>query len=168
MENIKLACSEVYCLLEILGDAYKNKLPSKFLKFVNENRDTDFSIEVNENDFENLKISKDGLVLISFLNLKYWVDDENEKQRLMEIYKKNDEIKQEKLNAYKQNDWLSSSNKKENQEITNKKIEEVYSENIQNTDESKVEENSLILVKKISFLDKIKNIIRKIFNKEKE
>lgn len=165
MENIKLACSEVYCLLEILGDAYKNKLPNKFIEFINENRNSDYSLEVNENNFENLKISKDGLVLISFLNLKYWVDDENEKQRLMEIYKKNDEIKQEKLNSYKQADWLSQTNKKESQEIIDEKIEETSFESVQNTEKNKSEEKSLSLVTKISFFDKIKNIIRKIFNK---
>lgn len=162
MENVRLACSEVYCLLEIFGDSYKNKLPNKFLEFINENRNPEFTLEINENEYENLKISKDGLVLISFLNLKYWVDDENEKQRLIEIYKKNDEIKQEKLNAYKQSDWLSQTNKNEE---TNEKIENLSLENNEKTQECNSEEKSLSVIEKVSFFDKIKNIIKRIFNK---
>ena len=162
MENVRLACSEVYCLLEIFGDSYKNKLPNKFLEFINENRNPEFTLEINENEYENLKISKDGLVLISFLNLKYWVDDENEKQRLIEIYKKNDEIKQEKLNAYKQSDWLSQTNKNEE---TNEKIENLSLESNEKTQEYNSEEKSLSVIEKVSFFDKIKNIIKRIFNK---
>ena len=151
MENVKLACSEVYCILEILGDSYKNKLPKKFLEFINLNRNTEFSLEINENEYQNLNISKDGLVLISFLNLKYWVDDENEKQRLIDIYKKNEEKKQENLNRYKQVDWLKQTNNLENED--NKKEEQT---------------TELIEVKKFSFFDKIKSIIKNIFNKKKE
>lgn len=166
MENVKLACSEVYCILEILGDTYKNKLPDKFLEFINQNRNIDFSLEIDENEYKNLKISKDGLILISFLNLKFWVEDENEKQRLIEIYKSNDDKKQEKINKYKEQDWLKQPNKAENDEInTSQTINEITENKITN-EENKVEsENALIEVKKVSFFDKIKTIIRKIFNK---
>lgn len=170
MENIKLACSEVYCLLEILGDSYKNKLPNKFLDFINQNRNEDFSLEIDENQYENLKISRDGLVLISFLNLNYWVDDD-EKKKLIEIYKKNDEKKQEKINRYKQPDWLSQSNKKETTEsVENNDIietkNETVSENVE--DNNRKNEKALIEVKNISFFDKIKNFIKNIFYKGKE
>lgn len=169
MENIRLACSEVYCLLEILGDSYKNKLPIKFIEFINQNRNTAFSLEITENNYENLKISKDGLVLISFLNLKYWVEDENEKRRLIEIYKRNDEKKQEKLNSYKQPDWLKQSNKKEDemQVTSNTTITTIENEE-QNEEGTKNENTALVEIKKVSFFDKVKAIIRKFFNKEKE
>lgn len=165
MENIKLACSEVYCLLEILGDTYKNKLPNKFLEFIDQNRNPEFSLEINENDYENLKISKDGLVLISFLNLNFWVKDENEKQRLIEIYKRNDEIKKEKLSAYQNPDWLSQTNKKENQIITNEKIESISLEKQGNIEKNNSEEKSLSIIEKVSLFDKIKNIIKKFLKK---
>lgn len=163
MENIKLACSEVYCILEILGDSYKNKLPNKLIEFINKNRNTEFFLETKEKSFEDLKISKDGIVFISLLNLKYWEKDENEKQKLMEIYKKNDEKKQEKLNSYKNPDWLRNSNKKEevnyNQD-TEDKLDKIASAENENM--------ALIEVKKVTFFDKIKMIINKIFNKKKE
>lgn len=166
MENISLACSEVYCLLEILGDSYKNKLPIRFLEFINQNRKKEFSLEINENEDEytDLKISKDGLVLISFLNLKYWVEDEKEKQRLIEIYKKNDEKREENINRYKDPDWLKSSNEKDYS------IENIAAENIENTNENGKNEkidtkNAMIEVKKFSIIEKIKSVIKKIFNK---
>lgn len=166
MENISLACSEVYCLLEILGDSYKNKLPIRFLEFINQNRKEEFSLEINENEDEytNLKISKDGLVLISFLNLKYWVEDETEKQRLIEIYKKNDEKSEENINRYKDPDWLKKSNQKDYS------IENIATENIENTNENRKNEkidtqNAMIELKKFSIIEKIKSVIKKIFNK---
>lgn len=169
MENIRLACSEVYCLLEILGDSYKNKLPIKFIEFINQNRNTAFSLEITENNYENLKISKDGLVLISFLNLKYWVEDENEKRRLIEIYKRNDEKKQEKLNSYKQPDWLKQSNKKEDEmKVTSNTTITTIENEEQNEEGTKNENTALVEIKKVSFFDKVKAIIRKFFNKEKE
>lgn len=160
MENISLACSEVYCILEILGDSYKNKLPIKFLEFINQNREEDFSLEINENEYENMKISKDGLVLISFLNLKYWVEDESEKQRLIEIYKKNDEKREEKINKYKDSDWLKQSNLSDSKTDNLEESTIVSDDNIKNQ-----EKNALIETKKISFIDKIKTFIKKIFNK---
>jgi len=109
MENMKLACSEVYCILEILGDSYKNKLPTKFLEFINQNRSLDYSLNIDGEDYDNLNISKDALVLVSFLNLKYWVEDEEEKQRLIEIYKKNDEKRSELQNKYNASNGLSQN-----------------------------------------------------------
>ena len=159
MENISLACSEVYCLLEILGDSYKNKLPIRFLEFINQNRKEEFSLQINEkeDEYTDLKISKDGLVLISFLNLKYWVEDETEKQRLIEIYKKNDEKREENINRYKDPDWLKNSNEKDYS------IENIATENIEDTNEST--KNAMIEVKKFSIIEKIKSVIKKIFNK---
>ena len=173
MENIKLACSEVYCILELLGDTYKNKLPKKFLEFINQNRNIDFSLEIDNSDYENLKISKDALVLVSYLNLKYWVEDEDEKQRLLEIYKKNDEKKKELLNAYKDPNWLSKSNQEENN-ITTSKDEldsKIINKDIQNNfveENTKEQGKDLIEIKKETIFDKIKKVIKKIFNKKKE
>lgn len=173
MENIRLACSEVYCILEALGESYKNKLPMKFLEFINQNRNIDFSLDINENEYENLKISKDGLVLISFLNLKYWVKDEKEKQKLIQIYKNNNDKKQEKINRYKQSDWLKQDYNT-TYSISNMEIEK---ENTKKTSDEKIEveeiknietDNYLIEIKRNSFFDKIRAIIRKIFNKKKE
>ena len=148
MENIKLACSEVYCILELLGDSYKNKLPKKLLEFINQNRNENYYLTINNENYENFNISKDALVFISFLNLKYWVEDEEEKQRLIEIYKKNDEKRKEELNNYKNPNWLSKT-KEENT----------------NTEEQGKE---LIEIKKDTIFDKIKNIIKKFFYKKKE
>lgn len=170
MENMKLACSEVYCILEILGDSYKNKLPTKFLEFINQNRSLDYSLNIDGEDYDNLNISKDALVLVSFLNLKYWVEDEEEKKRLIEIYKKNDEKRSELQNKYNvSNGLIQNLNEKSEIEIPKEELENneiaIKEEVEKNTKEQGKE---LIEVKKDSIFDKIKKIIKKFFYKKKE
>lgn len=155
MNNLELACSEVYCILEILGDSYKKKLPKKLLEIINQNRKEDFSLEITEYNYENLNLSKDAIVFISLLNLKYWEEDEKEKLKLLEIYKRNEEKNQEKLNSYKNSDWLKNSNK--NEEINYNQVAE------DKKDFSGNDNMALVEVKKVTFFEKIKNIIRKIF-----
>lgn len=155
MNNLELACSEVYCILEILGDSYKKKLPKKLLEIINQNRKEDFSLEITEYNYENLNLSKDAIVFISLLNLKYWEEDEKEKLKLLEIYKRNEEKNQEKLNSYKNSDWLKNSNK--NEEINYNQVAE------DKKDFSRNDNMALVEVKKVTFFEKIKNIIRKIF-----
>ena len=173
MENMKLACSEVYCILEILGDNYKNKLPTKFLDFINQNRSVDYFLNIDGEDYENLNISKDALILVSFLNLKYWVEDEEEKLRLIEIYKKNDEKRNELINKYNNANWLNQAKYEENTIENSNTDPETSNTNI-DTQEELNEENrkeqgkELVEIKKDSIFDKIKKIIKKFFYKKKE
>ena len=94
MKDYSIAYSEVYFVLEALGDTYKNKIPKRFVEFINENRKKDYIMEdITEENISDLSVSRDALVILSLLNLNYWEEDENEKARLLEIYKQNDEKK---------------------------------------------------------------------------
>ena len=166
MKDYSIAYSEVYFVLEALGDTYKNKIPKRFVEFINENRKKDYIMEdITEENISDLSVSRDALVILSLLNLNYWEEDENEKARLLEIYKQNDE---KKFGNYKENDWLANSNKKNDvEEPKTEVIEE--KEEVQSTVTSKSKNDEfLIVVNENSIIYKVKKFIKKIINKWKK
>lgn len=166
MKDYSIAYSEVYFVLEALGDTYKNKIPKRFVEFINENRKKDYIMEdITEENISDLSVSRDALVILSLLNLNYWEEDENEKARLLEIYKQNDE---KKFGNYKEDDWLANSNKKiDVEEPKTEVIEE--KEEVQSTVTRKSKNDEfLIVVNENSIIYKVKKFIKKIINKWKK
>lgn len=166
MKDYSIAYSEVYFVLEALGDTYKNKIPKRFVEFINENRKKDYIMEdITEENISDLSVSRDALVILSLLNLNYWEEDENEKARLLEIYKQNDE---KKFGNYKEDDWLANSNKKNDvEEPKTEVIEE--KEEVQSTVTKKSKDDEyLIVVNENSIIYKVKKFIKKIINKWKK
>ena len=86
------------------------------------------------------------MIIISIFNLKYWEQDENEKKRLISIYKANEKNYQEKINRYKNEEWLN------NKKITIEKEENNITQ-------------KLIIQDNKSLLKKIKDIIKRIFKR---
>lgn len=158
MESIETTYAEVYNILNVLGDKYKNKVPKKFIEFLDDNRNKDYSLKIDEKNYESINISRDALTIISILNLNYWVESEDEKQALIEKYKKNDEEFQEKINRYKDIDWLKSSHK-ENTETESNRIEN------EKINQSVEVESSLQVINENSIFYKIKCFIKNILSK---
>ena len=150
MENVlKNAYAEVEQILDFLGDSYKNKIPSKLIRLFNEKKNINHKIYIDANTkVEDIKLSRTTIIILSILNLKYWETNINKKMKLKTIYDQNEEKYQEKINIYKQDDWLKNRSK-------NKQIKEVTNE------------SSLIEIKKYSIFDKIKNFFKKILNYKK-
>ena len=138
--------TEVSYILDILGEEYKNKLPEKILKLIYTNKNDDYQINLNfDITKNNINISRNALIIISILNLKYWEYDELKKDKLKNLYAKNEKIYQNKINNYKNDNWLN----KNKQTIENKPVQETY----------------LIPKKNNSLWNTIKKFIRKILNK---
>ena len=130
--------TEVSYILDILGATYKNKLPTKILDLIYKNRNSNY-------EFDEKNISRNTLIIISILNLKYWENNEDEKIKLKKLYARNEKKYQDKINEYKKEDWLKKDKKTE-------KMEEV-------------KEMSLTVTKDKSIWNKIKKFIKNIFNK---
>lgn len=146
--NMKIAYAEVNQILDLLGNEYKNKIPEKIRNLFYEKEDKNYKINISsEKELRNSNISKTALTIISILNLKYWVTNKEEKQKLEDRYKENDKIFNEKINIYKKENWLKQRNETIKEEV--------------------VEETSLINIQEEGFLLKIKNFLKKIFNKKK-
>lgn len=147
-ETLMIAYAEVRTILDILGKEYQEKIPNKVKKlFYNSNIKTNLSI-YNTNNIENIQISRTALIIISILNLKYWEQNESNKQRLKEVYNNNEKQYQETINIYKQDDWLNR-NKILNTQSKNSNVQ-----------------TALIVKEKYTLFAKIKCFLKKVFHRK--
>ncbi len=94
-----LMYAEVDAFLNYLGDQYINKIPEHILREIRIHKDKNYNKKIDSTitNYEDLGFSHHTLVFISYLNLEYWVKDENEKQELQETYEANTEKFQEEF-----------------------------------------------------------------------
>lgn len=92
--NSSLAYSEVYEILNLLEDEYKNRVPKKVIEFFERERDEKYNpiIEIDVPlDKQNLK--RETMVLLAILNMNYWCDNEDEKQEMLNSFNENEASK---------------------------------------------------------------------------
>ena len=151
-ENIiesKKVYSQVYSMLQLLGNSYINKIPKKLFQLIDSQRDKDYNPKYNlETSFIEQNVNKRALAIICMIDLKYWCNEEEK--------------------------HLITEKLKQNQLIQNKKNEELYNnifkKGIQDDKENeniKEENNKLIVIEKNGFFKKIVNIILSFFKKSK-
>lgn len=109
MNSLNIALAEVSQILNLLGNEYINKIPYEFLKFMEENKAEHISISITEDNYENVELTRNAIIIISMLNLNYWVTDPEEKKKLLRIYQENDRKFLNKVPNYKNSDWLSNN-----------------------------------------------------------
>lgn len=147
---MKRAYSEVYALLNVVGDEYVNKIPEKIYNAIKDNRDFNYNPEYKENQImAKDNISKEALSLIAALNLQYWCEDENEKNRLKQCYIENGKREEEKYS-------YENLFKKDAVEVI--KIKEIEKE-------SKQEHNLPIKTEKKNTLERIIHFIKNLIKK---
>lgn len=88
----RIAYAQVDSFIEMLDDMYINMIPRKLRYFFKQEKDINYNKPVVPDiPIKNQNLTREALALIAFLNLNYWCKDKDEKDRLIEIYKKNDE-----------------------------------------------------------------------------
>ena len=107
--------SEVYQVLNLLGNEYINKLPNSLLNMLKEKRNINYNPQYIEDiPLNKQNIRKETLAIIALLHLNYWCDNEKEKLELKQILKNNeDRYQQEFRNKYNPED-IFKKNKQEN------------------------------------------------------
>lgn len=96
--NSSYAYAEVLEVLENMDDVYVQKIPEKFLIFLKENASLNYQKHITTSKELNGQIySSKTLSILALINLKYWVESEEHKQKLLEKYKENEKKKFEKL-----------------------------------------------------------------------
>lgn len=89
--------SEVYEILNILGDAYISKIPPELYMYIENKRDKNYDKKFDRHkSIEDQGYMDKTIEFISFLNLDYWTS-ENEKAELMKVYAENDKMYEEEL-----------------------------------------------------------------------
>lgn len=125
--NTRKAYSEIDEFLGLLSEEQRNKIPKKLRAFFKEEKDQEYKKGINPNiAIKNQHLKEETLGIIALLNLQYWCGDENEKQRLKEVYAKNEQVYQKMLQvAFNPDDIFKKRTKQlesEQQEVENKQM----------------------------------------------
>lgn len=94
LNNKRYSYTEIYELIELMGIHYKNKLPIKIYNFFKENKLENYNKEQIVDKIRKKELSKETLNICALLHLKYFCEDELEKNILKQIYFKNNKKKE--------------------------------------------------------------------------
>lgn len=149
--NTKQAYSEIDEFLELLSEEKRNKIPQKLRNIFKEEKDKNYTKKINPQiPIKDQKLKDETLGIIALLNLEYWTECEEEKEKLKKIYIENEKKYQEKLKKEFNTDNLF---KNKNEQIKNKIVEV---------------EKKEIAVYKEPIIKRITNKIRSLFKKREK
>lgn len=122
--------SEVYSVLNLLGDYFIEKIPVDTYKMIKEKRNKDYNPIYNLNiSLDKQKISRRSLSVIALFDVNYWSGIER-KSILKEMFKQNGIQRQKELSEkYKIEDMfkpIGSENKNTSEEITVKEEKNIF------------------------------------------
>lgn len=103
--------SEVYQVLNLLGNEYVNKLPKSLLNMLEEKRNINYVPKYTDDQPLNKQnIQKETLSIIALLHLNYWCENEEEKKQLRQMFKSNEDRYQHELREKYNPDNLFKNN----------------------------------------------------------
>lgn len=89
--NTRQVYSEIDEFLGLLSNEQRNKIPPKLREFFKEEKDQNYKKGINSNiPIKNQNLKEETLGIIALLNLQYWCKNEQEKDRLKEVYSQNE------------------------------------------------------------------------------
>ena len=140
--------SEVYQVLNLLGNEYIEKLPISLINMIKEKRETNYNpVYTDDAPLNEQNIKKETMAIISLLYLNYWCEDDNEKLEVKSILKENENRFQEKLREKYNPDNIFANNSNS-------------SDNVQNN-----QELALVETNNLKWYNKMWNSIRSFFRK---
>ena len=84
--------SEVYQILNLLGNDYIDKLPTSLINMLREKREVNYNPEYTDDiPLNEQNIKKETMSIIALLYLNYWCEDEDEKLEVKQILKSNED-----------------------------------------------------------------------------
>lgn len=96
--NTRQAYSEVDEFLNLISNKHRNKVPNELRRLFKEEKDTSYKKGIDVNlPIREQELKEETLAIIALLNLNYWCDDENEKERLKKVYANNEKTYQDNL-----------------------------------------------------------------------
>ena len=146
--NTRQAYTEIDNFIELLDEYNRNKVPKKLREYFKKEKDNTYTKTINPNiPIKKQSLKEETLALIAMLNLQYWCEDENEKEKLKNIYNENEIRYQEELKEKYNPDNLFKNKIKTNVEG----IEH--------------EQTDMVQYRKENIFSKIKRLLLKFLNK---
>lgn len=149
-DKTKKVYSEVYAFLNIVSEEDRNKIPKKLKEMIEEEREKEYTPSYTfEIPIEEQEISDEAIAMIALLHLNYWCEDENEKERLNEIFNENEKKYQDELREKYNPDNLFKNKKYKEEQL------------------SEEQTNSVAMIEyKETIFRKLKEWFRNLFNKK--
>lgn len=127
--------SEVYSILNMLGETYIIKIPSKLYQMIKEEKLNEYNPKYDSTlALEQPNIKNETLSMIALFHLNYWCDSQEEKQELKDLFNENEIKYQEELKEKYSPDNLFKKYKeevaKDTQTTTNEVAIVKYKENV--------------------------------------
>ena len=114
--------SEVYSILNLLGESYINKLPISLFNMIKQEKEENYNPKYNPKiNLKQQNIKKESLAMIALFHLNYWCTTNEEKNELRALFKANEEKHQAEIREKYNPDNLF---KKHNTESVAKNVEE--------------------------------------------
>ena len=152
-DSMAIGYSEVYSLLNILGQKYINSIPKKLYNVIENKRAKSYNPTYDLSiPLYKQKISKKGTALICLLHYNYWCESEEEKNKINQILKYNTSKAREKSFEYE---------KKFNNKNVSIRKEKVYEDNSKRN----INNTETAIIKKENIFIRIWNFFKKIFTK---
>ena len=132
MENELLkAYAEVDMILSFMDSKYIEKIPNKMRELFKNEKKQDYFPDIKPHiplDEQNLQ--RKTFAILAMLNLNYWCENEEEKQKLIKIYADNDIKREEELREkYNPDNIFKNKQKIEQIETTSTALIEYQEEN---------------------------------------
>ena len=107
--------SEVYSILNLLGNNYIAKLPKSLFKMIEEEKSSTYNPQYSEDKSLNEQnIKRESLAMIALFHLNYWCNSNEEKEQLKQLFKNNEEKHQAEIREKYNPDNLFKNRKQEN------------------------------------------------------
>ena len=143
--------SEVYSVLNMLGENYIKKLPTELFKIIREEKNNEYNPIYNGDvSLSEQKIDRKSLSMIALFHINYWCETEDEKIELRKIFKENQQ-KHEKYLREKYNPDNLFKNKVQQYQVQ----------------ENTVPNEVAMVEYKEGFFKKFLNKIKRLFKKNK-
>lgn len=121
----KQALTEVNIIINYMNPIYLNKLPKKFVNFVNVNMDSEYIPNIDKNiPIDEQELKKDTKILLSLLYREYWCDLEKKKRLIEEDTLERQKEEKELKEKYSYENLFNSTNKNTQKEDSVEQIEE--------------------------------------------
>lgn len=138
-----IAFSEVNKIISLLEDKYAKRIPKKLMDVLAEVSDVELEPEIDvEKTLLEQNISREAIVILSTIYLSYLCDSDEEKQELLNVFRKNDEEKRLLEEKYNSNNLFKGKKYDEDQNL------------------------KLIKYDEKNFIEKICDTIKKIFKRK--
>lgn len=90
--------SEVYSILNLLGNSYISKLPKSLFKMIEDEKLDTYNPQYTEDKSLNEQnVKRESLAMIALFHLNYWCNSDEEKQQLKQLFKTNEEKHQAEI-----------------------------------------------------------------------